>query len=526
MKRSKMTKRALTLSIISIFVCILMLVGSTFAWFTDTVDAGKNKIQAGNLDVTLKHTKSDNTKELVTADTELFKIDIWEPGAMAYEKFEVSNEGNLALKYKLAMNIGAFNTVKETGKSLKDVLKVAVVEGDWTGTREDAKKLTFDKTLESFAQENILTQKNTSNSFTVFVYWLPSEEDNKYNLNGNYTSSDDSPLSIELGINLAATQHAFESDTFGSDYDDTTTYKEATNATEFTNLIKNAEKGEGVKLTSDIELTSTIPKSTSGSTVINLDGHTLSSTTTFTTNVNNNEELIIKNGNLSLQSSGASVATLGVQSGGSITLENVEYTVPAGAGIFPWGDAAKVKIINSTITTPNLAISTNANTVDNYNVQIDIINSTINSGTAVLVNIPCKLNIENSEINGSFHGVVVRGGTAIIKNTTITNTVSDEQASNLKDYFNTRNWASGNTLTLAALTIGNKHPTSYQYSSNVTLINTKIFSKSTTGGPGILPTVYMYGNATEDIGATLNYDELSVVGEVVRGGGYTTVNGN
>ena len=50
----KSTKRALLTSIVSLVLCCTMLIGTTFAWFTDTVTSAGNKIQAGNLDVALE----------------------------------------------------------------------------------------------------------------------------------------------------------------------------------------------------------------------------------------------------------------------------------------------------------------------------------------------------------------------------------------------------------------------------------------------------------------------------------------
>lgn len=47
----KATKRALLTSVMALVMCVVMLVGTTFAWFTDTASTAVNKIQAGNLDV-------------------------------------------------------------------------------------------------------------------------------------------------------------------------------------------------------------------------------------------------------------------------------------------------------------------------------------------------------------------------------------------------------------------------------------------------------------------------------------------
>ena len=53
MTNRKSTKRALLGSVVAMVLCLAMLVGATFAWFTDTASTGVNKIQADNLDVQL-----------------------------------------------------------------------------------------------------------------------------------------------------------------------------------------------------------------------------------------------------------------------------------------------------------------------------------------------------------------------------------------------------------------------------------------------------------------------------------------
>ena len=49
------TRHALVLSCISLMTCFAMLLGTTFAWFTDSVTSGVNRIVSGNLDVELYH---------------------------------------------------------------------------------------------------------------------------------------------------------------------------------------------------------------------------------------------------------------------------------------------------------------------------------------------------------------------------------------------------------------------------------------------------------------------------------------
>ena len=52
---SKNTKRELVSSALAMLVCVALLIGTTFAWFTDTASTSVSKIQSGNLDVTLEY---------------------------------------------------------------------------------------------------------------------------------------------------------------------------------------------------------------------------------------------------------------------------------------------------------------------------------------------------------------------------------------------------------------------------------------------------------------------------------------
>ena len=253
MTKCKSTKRALLSSILAMVLCVAMLVGTTFAWFTDRVTSGANQIVAGNLDVELYH--GANLDETVNGATDLFTnadgSDItWEPGVIAYENFRVVNAGSLALKYQLSTNITGYNTVD--GKSLADVLKVAVLDGEFDGDRADAQALTFDSTLSDVVKEGNLTA-GAEDTYAVVIYWEPSANDNDYNLNNEKTSSDGEALYIDLGITLVAAQDTVESDSFDSDYDADAEYPiVVSNAAELTDAVENAQAGDVVQLSENI----------------------------------------------------------------------------------------------------------------------------------------------------------------------------------------------------------------------------------------------------------------------------------
>lgn len=222
----KSTKRSLLLSTLSLIMCVAMLLGTTYAWFTDSVTSGRNKIVAGNLDVELYHGKTLPIAQIeansVKDATELFGVSLWEPGVVAYENFTVANVGNLALKYALNLNVFDKNATT-AGNDLTEVIKVAVVDGGFTGNRAEAQAITGFQTLADFQKTGNLAAKNDGDTdettYGIVLYWQPTDNDNLYNLKNGLASNDGQPLFVEFGVNLVATQDTVESDSFDKLYD-------------------------------------------------------------------------------------------------------------------------------------------------------------------------------------------------------------------------------------------------------------------------------------------------------------------
>ncbi len=210
MTNSKTTKRALLTSAVSLVLCFAMLLGTTFAWFTDSVTSANNIIKSGNLDVLLYHAdKAAPTDTVVDNSTTLFDdVALWEPGAMVWEKLTVENVGSLALKYNLSVNITEISSVN--GRSLADVLKVAVMNE--VPTRENVAASATQPLATFNVESDKALNPGISDTFYVAIYWAPSANDNDYNVA-------DGALKATLGVNLVATQLEAELDSFGSDYD-------------------------------------------------------------------------------------------------------------------------------------------------------------------------------------------------------------------------------------------------------------------------------------------------------------------
>ena len=100
----KNRKRALLYSVISLLLSVTMLMGTTYAWFTDSVSSSSNIITAGNLDVEMYYTddlESGNWKD--ASNTAVFNYDNWEPGYTEVRYIKIVNAGSLALRYRMSI---------------------------------------------------------------------------------------------------------------------------------------------------------------------------------------------------------------------------------------------------------------------------------------------------------------------------------------------------------------------------------------------------------------------------------------
>lgn len=243
MTNAKNTKRALLLSVLSLMLCAAMLVGSTFAWFTDSVTSGKNKIVAGNLDVELEYSTDGEEWNPVGADTNLFKPadeTLWEPGHTEYVYLRVRNAGSLALKYQFAVNVyGDENGGEEKSYTNKDGNPFKLSENlvftqtDGAETVTDRKSLWIANAeeekaamgkLDDLGMTGVLlpegkgTDENPTEKTLTLAVYMPTQVGNEANQLTSAKADEGDPT-IFLGLNLVATQTPFEEDSFGADYD-------------------------------------------------------------------------------------------------------------------------------------------------------------------------------------------------------------------------------------------------------------------------------------------------------------------
>ena len=224
MTNRKSTKRALLGSVMAMVLCLAMLVGATFAWFTDTASTNVNKIQAGNLDVVLEMKDASGnwvsaegkTLDFVKAADAKGEAILWEPGC-TYElpELRVVNNGNLALKYKVAI----------TGINGSAKLNEAI---EWTIGD-----------VAMGAEQHLAAGE--SNAFTIKGHMKESA--------GNEYMNE----SIDgIAITVVATQDTVESDSFDKDYDAGAEYPVVAVANVNTNgdtVLKDKEEDHTIQVT-------------------------------------------------------------------------------------------------------------------------------------------------------------------------------------------------------------------------------------------------------------------------------------
>ena len=102
MKNMKNIKSSsLIFNVLAIVIVSAILIGSTFAWFTDTAISSENKIQAGTLKIDLELLDQENGWVSIKTNSDpIFNYDKWEPGYTDIKILKIENEGSLALQWK------------------------------------------------------------------------------------------------------------------------------------------------------------------------------------------------------------------------------------------------------------------------------------------------------------------------------------------------------------------------------------------------------------------------------------------
>ena len=240
MNERRATKRALLTSITALVMCVVMLAGTTFAWFTDTASTNVNKIQAGKLDVALEMydtTQSrwvnaeGKTLNWVKATTGSGQATLWEPGAeYKLPELKVVNNGNLALKYEIAITgaVDADGNDNLDSMKLLNVLKFKSVVGSTTEENAYGKTIAtgtlYTKDAEQIIQLSAKMDENAGNGYMNMAL-------------------------SNITVTVKATQASYEYDSNGYQYDKDAQYP----ITSFADLKAAVEWNGKYNVTEDLD---------------------------------------------------------------------------------------------------------------------------------------------------------------------------------------------------------------------------------------------------------------------------------
>ena len=235
MTNSKSTKRALVTSALAILMCVAMLIGTTFAWFTDTASTGVNKIQAGNLDIELQMKDNDGNWVNAEGKTLPFLVEgkipaegtqiLWEPGCTYYvPEVRVLNKGKLAVKFEYVNKL-----LGVTGKLAEVLEPVFKTPTDTDGT---------DINIES----EVLKPGEASPAWS-FGYHMLETAGNEYQ---NATATG-------MCLTVVATQATYEKDSIDDQYDKDAKYPIlVTTGDELQDIVSNATAPVNIVLANSI----------------------------------------------------------------------------------------------------------------------------------------------------------------------------------------------------------------------------------------------------------------------------------
>ncbi len=226
MTNRKKTKRALLASVLSMLLCVTMLIGSTFAWFTDNDSTNVNTIEAGELDIKFQMKSGENWVDASDETLNFVKAAnaadgdqiLWEPG-VTYQlpAVKLVNDGNLALKFKLLVN-GFDGDWK-----LAEVLEVLV--GGQALLKADGTAVTLAdlKADSDGLAHGVLLPFNKSLAAGEDSSYVKVGETSEYQISlhmAEKAGNDYQQMKIEnLALTVVATQYTYEYDSDTNQYD-------------------------------------------------------------------------------------------------------------------------------------------------------------------------------------------------------------------------------------------------------------------------------------------------------------------
>lgn len=495
----KAAKRSIIACVLALVLCVAMFVGTTFAWFSDTITNEGNVIQSGTLDIGATVYNSGNGSKVVSIDNTNYNfenegLDLetaegpfitetnWVPGFSNEKYITVTNKGSISA-------VVSFEFENETRYNKNDIEEALWFVFLPVNSDNSVNGVALQRPMAEIgdvAEDKYTLAPESSINF-VLLYGMNENAGNEFQ-NGEF----------EATLTINATQEnevAIGGTTVGT-------------ADELQSAI-----AEGGNITLGADISADLFDKYIDDTKINLNGHTLTiaGEPDKTIAPADGKTLIVENGNIVSNLSAESGLTGLFSAGADSTLVLRNINLQANRTIVTLGSNnvpdvssnARVIIENSTLYTSSYyGLGTNASS--EFECYYDIKNSSITADytdgdcAALLFNVKGGVTAENSTFTAGRQAAIIRGGNGIFTNCLITNTGK----SSLVNEYTDSDWKDGNNLPMAALVVGDRG-NSYQYSVNVSLRSCELVSEKDN-----VPAIYIWGDS-EEYSATLNYDSAT-----------------
>lgn len=393
MTNAKTTKRALFASAMSMLLCVSMLIGSTFAWFTDTVTNNSNKIVAGTLDVQLLMDADvdGNYDDISNSTNPIFgagsiaqnnnAATLWEPGKTQVAYLAIQNGDSLDLKYTVGLN------VQNVSKDLYEVMEYAIVPDADANNKVTSWTSGNSVVVGTQSVSGDVKLKKGETHYFALVIHMNEDAGSEY-MGGQ----------VNFDLTVLATQTNSESDSFGSDYDINAKYP------------WDGTIGELPTFNENVLTISTATELAAFANDVNVNGNNYSGkTVVLANNIDLNNKIWTPIGQT------GATQFLGTFDGKGYTISNlnIDSTAETGAhyssGLFGWLNRATVKNvkINGAKVTGNHNVAVIAGYMETSGCTIS--NCSVTNATVVA-------NHANGEACGDKAGVIVgHAGNAGVK---------------------------------------------------------------------------------------------------------------
>ncbi len=343
------TKKALMLSLLSMLICVSMLVGSTFAWFTDTATARVNTIQAGTLDVALVDEKGNSleNKPLKWVAKDSRESIYWEPGCTyKTEEFYIENKGNLNLKFKIVVS-----GIDGDAKLLDVITFTAMAKANQFHFNTGAIEVTVgdDDEFDLLKGYELDTLFYDTQLFTEYTL-EPGDKVGPIAISGHMDESADNDYQDKtidgIAITVVATQGTGEQDSYNGTYDEDAVYPVVSVKTteDFTKALADTNIST-IILSGDMELSNS-NVTVNHDVTIDLNGKMLTTTSTDSAAVE------VTNGTLTLTGDGevTGATCVKVTDGGKAVIESGTYTATGGYAVYADGAGVNLTISGGTFS--------------------------------------------------------------------------------------------------------------------------------------------------------------------------------